>query len=249
MKADILNNICGFKGNTSWAEVNLNYLASKEYQYITHPNPFLDPVRCDRFVKDVARRSGVDYTYGGFGENRSFIWRDSYIKFGNFVHLGIDVNVPVGTPVFCPVPFEVLEVFIDKEQNGGWGGRVLVKTEKGLVIFAHLKVVDNLQFNFQYQPIRLGNIAEASVNGGWFPHLHLQALNNISELNNLDGYGSSIDSVNKGDPANLLPPDAKILEDLGNNWVKVEIKGQKYIYRARNVGQQSGTEVLARINE
>lgn len=195
MKADILNNICGFKGNTSWAEVNLNYLSSKEpYQYITHPNPFLDPVRCDRFVKAIAKRNGVDYTYGGFGENRSFIWRDSYIQHGNFIHLGVDVNVPELTAIHCPVDAKLIEVFIDNEQNGGWGGRVLVETAKGLVLFAHLKVSDNIQKDI-IKDTYLGYVAPPSINGGWFPHLHLQALNNILELNNLDGYGPSINGI------------------------------------------------------
>lgn len=63
------------------------------------------------------------------------------------------------------------------------------------------------------------------------------------------GCGDNSPTVNKGDSSNLLPANTKILEDMGNGWVKVEIKGQKYLYRARDLGTEWGSEVLARIND
>ncbi len=191
----LLGRICGFTPPHYWARVNLDREAAL-HTVATRDNPFLNPAYCERFVQQLAEREGAKHTYGGYLEDRSFLWRDSYLtsQFGDdgFVHLGVDVNVPESTPIYCPVPFRVVEMFCDRDQNGGWGGRVVVETNKGaLVVFAHLDLnplpVD-LGWN-EPGDFPLGVVAPSCLNGGWFPHLHLQGLKSLDQLNGLDGYG------------------------------------------------------------
>jgi hypothetical protein len=51
-----------------------------------------------------------------------------------------------------------------------------------------------------------------------------------------------------GDPDRLLPPSAKVVKELGNNWVVVEIEGKNFLYRPRNIDKQAGSEVFAPLN-
>jgi hypothetical protein len=159
-------------------------------------NPLLDPQFCLDWVNHLARECKVDYTYGGYMENRSFMWRGSYLKPEASIHLGIDVNMPFGSEVRCPIPFKVEDVFQDPDQNGGWGGRVLIRTEYGLVIFAHL-CLDGLMYGEQMRVgdehpanTALGWIDCSDDNGGWFPHLHLQGIKDIAQMEGIDGYAA-----------------------------------------------------------
>ncbi len=200
-RQDLLNRICGFReafDASTWHHVPLNECAiadsygNPDWGKRRELNPLLDPAYCAKWVASRAPAKSVDYTYGGYLEDRSFLWRGSYLTAETgFVHLGVDVNVPVGTPIYCPVPFRIVEAFIDPDQNGGWGSRLVVQTERGaLVVFAHIDFA-NLRLNDTRWAANtlIGFVAPETRNGGWFPHLHLQGLKSLDQLNGLDGYG------------------------------------------------------------
>lgn len=207
-----LHNLCGVPqgANAKWREVNLNEHSVADF-YIDRklPNPLLHANTCERWVNSLARIKGVDYTFGGYMENRKDMWRKHYMKRGHFIHYGIDINVPFSTPIFCPIPYKVIEIFYDEDACGGWGQRVVVKTERGLVVFAHILVNRHLCIGQNYDEFHLiGRVAIPQFNGGWYSHLHIQALAHISLLNGLDGYGKIYKGmyVDYPDPLQILFP-------------------------------------------
>lgn len=130
--------------------------------------------------------------YGGYMEDRKESMQDTYLKEKDeFVHLGVDFWVPTGTEIFIPDDQKYIDQCIDNDNNGGWGGVVLTETNDHYFLYAHLDLFDRIL------------IGEESVNGGWYPHLHIQAINkkelkltNVSLkdlLKHIDGYAKKAD--------------------------------------------------------
>ena len=110
-------------------------------------NPLLDPRICQRMVEEFHAARGVDWSYGGYLEDRRHLWRGSYLEAkGAFVHLGVDFNVPQGTRVAVVEDSVVMLVDDDGDFDGGWGPRVFLKPQAKrrmeiVQIFAHLQAV------------------------------------------------------------------------------------------------------------
>lgn len=173
-----------------WGCLDLNREAKEGFPAELHPqNPLLDPVACDNWVRGTHIYHGLDYSWGGYMEDRSHLWRGHYHDPGEMVHLGIDYNVPAGTPVAAPAYCKVAYVQRDPDQNGGWGGRVILEHRGRYLILAHLA---HAGLPMQGQTLgpghRVGTVGEISENGGWFPHLHAQAMHSPNP--DADGYAS-----------------------------------------------------------
>ncbi|WP_161602587.1 hypothetical protein [Tautonia marina] len=177
-----------------WQALDLDALARTDFPgpgRARGDNPLNDPEVCRRWVERRQERAGVEFSFGGYLEDRSHLWRGHYQEStGRFVHLGVDYNVPAGTEVFAPCPLVVQEVWADPDQDGGWGGRVIVRMPGSdlFLIFAHLEH-DPLPFGGEQWAtgVRVGGVGRAEVNGGWFPHLHVQCIRGALP-EDLDGY-------------------------------------------------------------
>jgi hypothetical protein len=173
----------------------------------TEINPLVDSLFCAEWIDLLRRQRIVSYTHGGYLEDRRFLWRGSYLSPQASVHLGVDVNVAAGTPIFCPVPFSVEHRWHDPDQQGGWGGRMIVGIGQAYLIFAHLELNAMLDKGRTYPAgTRIGNVAKSDRNGNWFPHLHLQGLRDLKRLDKIDGYGpaNAANSVVYPHPAKVL---------------------------------------------
>lgn len=174
MKIKVFPDLCGKK----WAEVNLDLLARQEF---TEPqNPLLDPEKCNTWVLDIARRQGVDFTYGGYLEDRSYLWRGHYLPPGPQAHLGVDYNVPDGTRVALCADGEVTHI-IHQGIFGGWGGLLVFRLDKPPVTgadylyYGHLAWDDTVRVGQKLKAGAIvGAIGKPDENGVWFPHLHVQ---------------------------------------------------------------------------
>lgn len=70
----------------------LNYV-STSYDFSLE-NEFLNPELCQQMVESVHKKYGVDFSYGGWMEDRSFLWRKSYLETRQtFIHLGSDLLI------------------------------------------------------------------------------------------------------------------------------------------------------------
>lgn len=209
-----LHHIVGVSEKATWRQLSLNEYADADFgawmgKRQPKANPLLDPAFCGDWVTQLAKRKSVDYTWGGYMENRSTLWRGHYMKRGHFTHYGVDLNVPQGVEIYCPRPFAIHEVYHRADQCGGWGCRVVVETNRGLVVFAHLDLTEPLHPGRSYPSgYRLGIVAGPGFNGGWYPHLHLQGLRSLDLLDGLDGYGKRYRGMEKDypNPIDILLP-------------------------------------------
>lgn len=165
-----------------WACVGLDALARAEFPDSVTANPLNDPWFCDSWVGRITARLGADHSWGGWLEDRSHLWRGHYLPPGCTVHLGIDLNVPAGTLVLAPLAGEVMHAVPCREQGGGWGGWFVLRADKPPGGVDYL-LLGHLAHRGLPQPgdrltagASVGTIGTPLENGGWYPHLHLQAL-------------------------------------------------------------------------
>lgn len=165
-------------------------------------NPLIEPIPCQKMVADTHLKLEVEWSWGGYLENRSFLWKGSYLdQTGGYVHAGVDLNLPAGTVVAAPVDFKIMLVDSDYPVNWGWGSRIFATTDcsqeasKFVFIFAHLEDVAVKSGDSVSAGSQIARIGRPPKNGNWYTHLHLQAvekgyLDGILKagIENLDGY-------------------------------------------------------------
>ncbi len=184
--------------------VNLNNEAKewvKSQDISIQEKSLADPDLCQQMVEAVHKKYSLDFSYGGWMEDRSFLWHGSYLdEHDTYIHLGIDLNVPADTEVAINFDAEVVIIDNDFPLIGGWGNRIILKHKEFpmYILYAHL---GNEIFCSKGEQILKGRVigktGEPNQNGKWFPHLHIQIISeeHFKELteNNLfselDGYG------------------------------------------------------------
>jgi len=215
-----------FKGKIAayWNTDRWAYKLSNELDKNSFKSPHLKHERKERLAENAMRILGADYLYGGWLEDRSFIWRGSYMEPSKFLHIGTDFVVPAGSMVVATRACEVVQIYCDTPEECGWGARVMVKLlnhnsiSDMHLLYGHLSlntlavsVGDVLEPNNI-----IGYIGKPEENGGWSPHLHLQAITgDVTEYLNdpasLDGYGelSKIEEMARKFPDPIIFADLK----------------------------------------
>ncbi len=181
---------------------------------VAHTNPLLDPETCHAMIQEAHARLGMVHSYGGWLEDRRVLWRGSYLERDqHWIHVGVDFMVPAGTRIAATWNAIVEQVDDDTPEVGGWGPRVIVRlkdTPNILLIFAHLGVVF-CKKNDSLSPGGIfATVGAPPNNGGWFPHLHVQAI----DLDHFDGdWSAVVRSVDGYIHDSLLPNAAKMFPD------------------------------------
>jgi hypothetical protein len=179
-----------------WTYINLGELSRELPMH--EKNPLLDPEKFKMWLRAQHDKlcslnsRATTYSYGGYLEDRSRLWRGHYMKPGCAWHLGIDFNVPTYTPVHMPTHGELISATHDPDQNGGWGGKIIFRLDDGnYLILAHLRLREYYETGSRY-PVghQIGFIADPQHNGCWHPHLHVQIVHKDMDPNTVDGYGA-----------------------------------------------------------
>jgi murein DD-endopeptidase MepM/ murein hydrolase activator NlpD len=175
-----------------WAYLPLGILALQEVKTLPDGsvhNPLLDATYCRKWISRLHRRYRASCSYGGWFEDRGILWRGHYMQEGQTTHLGVDLTVPIYSRTYSPSDGTVVEVWEDKDVNGGWGGRIIIKVKPRLfVILAHFGKMAVKEGQTVKTGDYLGSVGSPKQNGNWFPHLHVQIVR--GSYKNIDGYGS-----------------------------------------------------------
>jgi murein DD-endopeptidase MepM/ murein hydrolase activator NlpD len=186
------------------AEVNLNDLAKKwlaeNYPAAPASNPLIDPKVCQQMVDEFHAARGLAFSYGGYLEDRSTVWADSYLTPKNaFLHLAVDFNAPIGTEVAVDQAAEVVFTADDSPLIGGWGSHVMFKLQDNpmYMLYAHLdsKITCSRGDKLAAGSV-FATVGAPAVNGHWYSHVHVQALTSETfaryehDIDALDGYAS-----------------------------------------------------------
>ena len=124
--------------------------------------------------------------YGGYGEKR-FIYMNSplFKESGRCIHLGIDIWMPAGTPLYSSSDARV-HSFAFNNNFLDYGATIILyyEIENIYALYGHLSL-DSLQGIKKGQLIEKGSpfatIGNPTENGHWFPHLHLQKILDIGD--------------------------------------------------------------------
>lgn len=187
---------------------NSFFQSRREFRYL-HLNNFYilfkdeipDPKNPEQIQKALSSRLYLDHeAYGGYGEDRRNIWADTYMKkTGKFIHLGVDINMKVGTPVLAPFDCQIVDKFEDKDTEIGWGGRLILERNGKLLLLGHLDPASLTSKSSVSQGEQLGVIGTWPTNGNTFQHLHVQVIKG-NDFSNLDGYGFKSDLQDNPNP-------------------------------------------------
>jgi len=167
-------------------DIQLNKYA-KVLQEDAENNPFLDPNLFGEWINLLHKSLGVDYSWGGYLEDREEILDGTYLPAGSKVHLGIDYWVPLNSPVLMPKDGKLVASRYDPDKNGGWGGQAIFDIDGLFYIFGHLHGHAGKVGKTYARGQVIGYVADIDRSGGWYPHLHLQCMKQFNP--NVDGYG------------------------------------------------------------
>jgi murein DD-endopeptidase MepM/ murein hydrolase activator NlpD len=185
-----------------WGYINLNTFARGHTPAMEAECNRLydDPKWCNFMVRSWQSTLGLSNSYGGWLENRSTLWRKSYLDDGvGHLHLGVDFNVKAGTAVAATDWCTVIKVDDDSPLKGGWGPRVIVHQQNVgpiYLVYAHLDTSITCRDGDVLRPGQVfAQVGRLGHNGGWYEHLHVQAISIEAweyckyRLDELDGYG------------------------------------------------------------
>ncbi|MCX2887679.1 aminotransferase class III-fold pyridoxal phosphate-dependent enzyme [Pseudomonas sp. DCB_BI] len=144
------------------------------------------PADATRWWDEFSAAHKVPLAIGPWGELRA-IYTDSAFE-SRFIkgqhrtlHLGVDLVMPAGTPLYAPVAGTVKSVEVEADPLG-YGGLVMIEhTPPGcppfLTLWGHMahEALSRLQPGDTLEAGDLvGYMGADHENGGWIPHLHLQ---------------------------------------------------------------------------
>ncbi|MBP6773255.1 MAG: aminotransferase class III-fold pyridoxal phosphate-dependent enzyme [Gemmatimonadaceae bacterium] len=115
------------------------------------------------------------------------------------IHMGLDLSMPAGTPLFAPFPGEV-HSFEFADQHHDYGPLIVLRhhladdgagAAEFFSLYGHLSV-DSLDGLYVGQPIAQGaefaRIGSAPTNGDWWAHVHVQLVTDMLDVRcNIDG--------------------------------------------------------------
>lgn len=140
------------------------------------------------YINDTIKNNGCRFGIGGYGENR-IIYRRSNL-FENdaeprSIHLGIDVWIPAGTPIYSPLP-AIVHSFQDNNHFGDYGPTIILEHflngVKFFTLYGHLSrtSLKNLKEKMKIKKgQKIATVGNYDENGGWPSHLHFQIISNL----------------------------------------------------------------------
>lgn len=169
-----------------------SYLAEAPFRFdFSKSNPdmktinMMDADSLEQYVQEVLRKAGKSWGMGGYGEDRFFYQSSELFKKGDeyrTVHLGLDIWLPPLTQLRVPVAGVVHSVQ-DNNHFLDYGPTVILEHRIGDIHFfslyghLHRESVQQLSPGQRVNPgDALASVGDATENGGWAPHLHLQLM-------------------------------------------------------------------------
>jgi len=138
-----------------------------------------------RFQKILEDKMGVVHNWGvaAYLENRAKLLADcpQMVAEQRFIHLGLDIIVPLGTPLHAPLAGTVAESGYESGE-GNYGGFVLLRHDSPYFqsfysFYGHLRrsSLPGIERTFAAgEPF--AEIGDFHENGNWFYHTHLQVI-------------------------------------------------------------------------
>jgi murein DD-endopeptidase MepM/ murein hydrolase activator NlpD len=149
----------------------------------------LSETEIDAEVFNRIEKAGAIAGVGGYLENRS-VYRDTELFQGDeerCIHIGVDVFMPSGTPIFAPLEGEV-HSFANRQVGGDYGPVIILRHRPGEFefhsLYGHLAEA-SLEGLYDGKSVisgeKIAEIGPRPINGNWTPHLHFQLIQDMQD--------------------------------------------------------------------
>jgi murein DD-endopeptidase MepM/ murein hydrolase activator NlpD len=158
---------------------------------LTANNPVIasltTPTDMAAYIEQQLQIHQAQLALGRYGEMRGIYQTELFQdpQGARCVHLGLDITLPAGTPIFSPLK-GIIHSYADNAAAGDYGPTLIVmhtlEDQSFYILYGHLSRNDLLTWQVG-QAINaghtIGHIGAVDENGGWSPHLHLQIIQDL----------------------------------------------------------------------
>jgi len=142
----------------------------------------------NKAVQQLLRQQGASIGVGGYLENRFIYSRSAHFNVqteSRNLHLGVDVWLEAGTPVYTPLAATV-HSFQDNANFGDYGPTIILEHELDgstfYTLYGHLTraSLEGLQVGKHFSKgDKIAEVGPYPENGDWPPHLHFQVMQSM----------------------------------------------------------------------
>ena len=142
----------------------------------------------EKYIEAYLEKNGKKVAYGGYLERRNLYQRSDYFKNASDnrnIHLGVDFWAPADVEVLAILDGKV-HSFQNNKNFGDYGPTIILEHESNgetlYSLYGHLseESLENLSVGKEFSAGEvIGWLGDASVNGDYAPHLHLQLIRNM----------------------------------------------------------------------
>lgn len=150
-----------------------------------------DAANFEEYIEECLNKNNALVAYGGYTElrnlyKRSAIFNDTATEERN-IHIGLDLWIKAGTKVTAALDGKVHSFDFNKGV-GNYGPTIILEhhfeSHTFYTLYGHLaeESIKNIAIGNEFrQGETIGTLGDATVNGGYAPHLHFQIIKDISE--------------------------------------------------------------------
>ncbi|MBK7477066.1 MAG: aminotransferase class III-fold pyridoxal phosphate-dependent enzyme [Haliscomenobacter sp.] len=170
-------------GDVTWLDLSVGSLDLGNHQNV------LDAEKLHQRILEIMAEKNAAVALGNYDEIRPLYTSDGFTTTGNqgpqwrSVHIGLDVFMPAGTPVFAPLPGKI-HSFANNLGDRDYGPTIILEHAVSpeltfYTLYGHLDEasIQDLEVG---QPIKKGallcRMGPMPINGNWSPHLHFQII-------------------------------------------------------------------------
>ena len=148
----------------------------------------------ESYINNHIKSNTVKIAFGGYLEQRTIYERSNYFNKQNpeterNIHLGIDLWIAAGTPIYTPLHATV-HSFKNNTNFGDYGPTIILKhcvdNLMFYTLYGHLSIasIENLKVGQEFkQGEQIATLGDATVNGDYPPHLHFQIIKDLQGCN------------------------------------------------------------------
>jgi 4-aminobutyrate aminotransferase-like enzyme/Ser/Thr protein kinase RdoA (MazF antagonist) len=157
------------------------------------------PAALDARIHRVLAESGATVGVGGYDEARMiYAWAtDTSVEEPRTIHMGVDLSVPPGTPLFAPLD-GVVHAVENAAAHHDYGPIIVLRHETDdatpvpfFTLYGHLtedSLVGLREGDRVARGAQFGRVGSAPSNGDWWAHVHVQLITDMLDVpGNVDG--------------------------------------------------------------
>ena len=142
------------------------------------------------YITSHIKSQEAKVAYGGYLEARNIYRRSRYFNTESSenernIHLGLDLWIAAGTPIYAPLD-GVVHSFKNNTNHGDYGPTIIIEHHMDTIacytLYGHLSMasIANLKVG-QYitKGAPIATLGDPSVNGDYAPHLHFQIIKDL----------------------------------------------------------------------